>query len=136
MENNTKGIILALICTGIVSVAQILLKIGSEKFTITSIQGILSQFTNYALIAGGLLYVTGAVVLILAFRYGELSVVYPIMASSYILVTFLSVKFLGEVMTGPKLVGLGMIFLGVVFIGLGGKGEKLVNTKSKVGNAI
>jgi drug/metabolite transporter (DMT)-like permease len=117
MEENTKGIILALITMVIVSIAQILLKLGSDKFNITSIQGILNQFSNYHLIIGGILYVSGAVLLIIAFRYGELSVVYPIMASSYIIVTLLSAKYLGEVITGPKIAGLFMIFIGVIFIG-------------------
>ncbi|MBT4446756.1 hypothetical protein HOA92_05070 [archaeon] len=132
MEDNTKGIVLALITTAIVSIAQILLKLGSEKFNITSVQGILSQFTNYHLIIGGFLYVGGAVLLIMAFRYGELSVVYPIMASSYIFVTLLSAKYLGEIITGPKVAGLIMIFIGVLFIGNSGKaGEKFVKTNQK-----
>ncbi len=120
MKDNTKAVLLALLCTAIVSVAQILLKLGSDKFSIASIDAILLQFTNIHLIIGGILYVGGAFVLIKAFKLGELSVVYPVMASSYISVSILSSIFLNEIITGQKWIGLGLITLGVVFIGVGG----------------
>ena len=115
MKDNTKAVRLALVVTVIVSVSQILLKFGSEQFEFS-----LNQITNYPLIVGGVLYVLGAFVLIKAFRLGELSVVYPVMASSYILVTLLSVRYLGEIITTQKWVGLALITIGVVFIGRGG----------------
>ena len=121
MKDNNKAIILALICTMIVSVAQILLKMGSDKFSIFSLEGIIQQFSNYPLIVGGFLYVGGAFVLIKAFKIGELSVVYPVMASSYVIVSLLSAIFLAEPLTGQKMIGLLLITLGVVFIGRGGK---------------
>ncbi|MBS3165667.1 EamA family transporter [Candidatus Woesearchaeota archaeon] len=117
MKNNTKAIILALICTIIVSVAQILLKLASADF---SIMNIFQQIYNIPLVLGAILYFFGAILFIYAFRLGELSVVYPLMASGYILVTILSVYFLGEVITLQKMIGIIFIGVGVVFIGRGG----------------
>lgn len=119
-QNNSKAIILALICTIIVSVAQILLKIGSTEFSI-SMNQILNQFYNIPLLLGAGLYAIGAIVFILAFRLGELSVVYPVMASGYILVTILSFYFLDENISILNVVGLIAITTGVLFIGIGGK---------------
>ncbi|MDP3989953.1 MAG: EamA/RhaT family transporter [archaeon] len=119
-QNNSKAIILALICTVIVSVAQILLKLGSTKFSL-SIDQILNQFYNIPLLFGAGLYAIGAIVFIQAFRLGELSVVYPVMASGYILVTILSFYFLNETISMLDSVGLIAITTGVLFIGVSGK---------------
>ncbi|MEW5896136.1 MAG: EamA family transporter [Nanoarchaeota archaeon] len=116
MENNTKAVFLALLCALIVSIAQILLKLGSTKFSLS-----LSQINNYPLLIGAALYVLGSLVYIYAFRMGELSVVYPVMASSYVLVTLLSVYFLGEIILAQKWVGLSLITLGVIIISRGSK---------------
>src|SRR3989344_3037675 len=115
-KDNTKAVLLALFCTLIVSIAQILLKLGSEKFTFS-----FNQIYNYPLLIGGLIYVAGAFIFIKAFRLGELSVVYPVMASGYIIVTILSIYFFGEIITMQKIMGITLITIGVVLIGIGGK---------------
>ncbi len=118
IKNYPLVIILALSCTTIVSVAQVLLKIGSAKFSIS-----LDQISNYYLLGGGFLYILGMFLFIWAFRLGELSVVYPVMASGFVIVTFLSVYFLGETITFQKLLGTFLIMTGVIFIGKGGQSE-------------
>lgn len=112
MKNNIKAILLALLCTAIVSVAQILLKLGSDEFSLS-----LYQIYNYPLLGGGFLYIIGMFVYIQAFRLGELSIIYPVMASSYVFVTLLSVYFLGETITLQKWSGIFFIILGVIIIG-------------------
>ena len=118
MKNYYKSIIFALFCTAIVSVAQVLLKIGSETFSMS-----LDQIFNYYLLAGGFLYVLGMFLYIIAFRLGELSVIYPVMASGFVIVTFLSVYFLGETITLQKWFSIFLIITGVVFISKGGQCE-------------
>ena len=73
------------------------------------------------MLIGGLIYVAGAFIFIKAFRLGELSVVYPVMASGYIIVTILSIYFFGEIITMQKIMGITLITIGVVLIGIGGK---------------
>jgi len=109
------GIILA--ATLLTSTAQLFYKFGAEKLSFD----ILSIITNLELIAGLILYAIGGILLILSFRGGEVSVLYPIFATSYIWVSLLSMHFLNEVMNFFKWTGIFIIILGIVFIGLGSK---------------
>lgn len=120
LTNNTKGVLLALFCTAIVSVAQISLKKGSAVFSLAPDQ-IINQLTNFPLLLGGALYVIGAFFFIHAFRRGELSVIYPVMASGYVVVTLLSVFFLDEIVTLQKGGGMLLIMSGVILIGRQGQ---------------
>ena len=109
---------LVLFTTLLASSAQILWKISSAtlKFDIISI------VTNFYLIGGVLLYIVGGALLIISFRGGEVSVLYPILATSYIWVSLLSVKFLHESMNILKWFGILSIITGIVLIGYGSKG--------------
>jgi undecaprenyl phosphate-alpha-L-ara4N flippase subunit ArnE len=70
---------------------------------------------------GMVLYAIGGILLILSFRGGEVSVLYPIFATSYIWVSFLSIYFLGEIMNPYKWAGIAAIVIGIVLISLGSK---------------
>lgn len=109
--------LLVLFTTLLTSSAQLLWKKGSASlaFNISSI------ITNYYLIGGLLLYVVGGALIIISFRGGEVSVLYPIIATSYIWVSFLSIYFLGEIMNSFKWLGIASIIAGIVLIGLGSK---------------
>ena len=106
-----------LFTTLLTSSAQILWKKGSETL-VFSITGVL---TNYYLIAGILLYIIGGTLLIISLRGGELSVLYPIIATSYVWVSFLSIKFLGETMNLYKWLGIIAIIAGIASIGFGSR---------------
>ncbi|MBI2541854.1 hypothetical protein HYV80_04045 [Candidatus Woesearchaeota archaeon] len=108
---------LVLFTTLLTSSAQLLYKLGSATITF-SIPGII---TNYYLLGGILIYAVGGTLMILSFRGGEVSVLYPIIATSYIWVSFLSIKFLGETMNSFKWLGVASIIAGIVFIGFGSK---------------
>ena len=117
MTTKPWAVFTVLATTLLTSSAQILWKIGSAAlaFDVTGI------ITNYYLIAGLLLYVVGGALLIISFRGGEVSVLYPIFATSYIWVSFLSVKFLGEIMNILKWIGVVSIIIGIVSISYGSK---------------
>jgi uncharacterized membrane protein len=70
---------------------------------------------------GLVLYAIGGILLILSFRGGEVSVLYPIIATSYIWVSFLSIYFLNELMNLFKWLGVFTIVAGIVLIGHGSK---------------
>ena len=55
--------------------------------------------------------------LALALRYGELSVLYPIIAVTYVWVSISSVFLLGETMNPFKIAGLAVIVAGVTVLG-------------------
>lgn len=106
-----------LFTTLLTSSAQILWKKGSATLTFD----VLSIITNYYIIIGILLYIVGGALLILSFRGGEVSVLYPIIATSYIWVSFLSMFFLNESMNLFKWVGVMSIIIGIASIGFGSK---------------
>ena len=111
------AMLLVLFTTLLTSSAQILWKIGSATLNFNII-GIL---TNPFIIVGVLLYIIGGVLLIISFRGGEVSVLYPIIAMSYIWVSLMSVKFLRETINGWKGIGIILIIFGIVAIGYGSK---------------
>ncbi|NOZ80798.1 MAG: EamA family transporter [DPANN group archaeon] len=105
---------LIIFLTLLISIGQILWKTGSNAST-----GLLSMLLNPYIIGGFLIYGVAAGLMMLAFRYGELSVLYPLFATTYIWVSILSVAFFSEAMGLVKWSGIGFIILGVSFIGRG-----------------
>ena len=110
--------LLVLLTTFLTSSAQLMYKFASPTITFN----ILSILTNYYLIGGLILYAVGGALMIISFRGGELTVLYPIFATSYIWVSLLSIKFLGETMNSFKWIGVIAIMLGIISIGYGSKG--------------
>ena len=106
-----------LFCTLLTSTAQIFYKFAAEKLSFN----VLSIITNVNLLMGMLLYAVGGILLILSLRGGEVSVLYPIIATSYIWVSFLSIYFLNESMNLFKWLGVFTIVAGIVLIGYGSK---------------
>ena len=104
-------------CTIIGTLAQLLMKTGMEHFK----PDVLALITNLPLIAGYVLYGINTVMLVLALREGELSVLYPILALTYIWVAVAAYLRLHELPNLYKNVGLASIVVGVVVIGRSGK---------------
>ena len=73
--------------------------------------------TNFHLLGGLSCYGISTILLVLALRYGELSVLYPIIALTYVWVAVLSVGLLGETLNVFKLLGLVLIVIGVAVLG-------------------
>ena len=67
------------------------------------------------------LYGINAVLFVLALRDGELSLLYPIIALTYVWVSLLSVYYFHESMNPLKVTGLVVIVAGVAILGRGGK---------------
>ena len=109
--------LLVLFTTLLTSSAQLFYKYGSATASLNPFELI----TNYYLVAGLLLYAVGGALMILSFRGGEVSVLYPIIATSYIWVSFLSMFFLGEIMNTFKWIGVITIIGGIALIGYGSK---------------
>ena len=63
----------------------------------------------------------GGTLLIIAFKGGEVSVLYPIIATSYVWVSLLSMKFLDEKINIFKWIGISIIIAGIILIGYGSK---------------
>ena len=64
----------------VTAAGQLLFKFGLNRLVLTPIEMIM----NYPLILGFLFYGLGAVLLIIALKYGELSVLYPVISLSFV----------------------------------------------------
>ncbi len=112
MKTRLSAIILVIFCTIFTATGQILWKLGVKNLELS----FLGLITNYPLILGFVSYGVGTVLLVVALKYGELSVLYPFIALSFIWVGFMSVAFLGEVMTFFKWMAILLIIGGVSLI--------------------
>ncbi len=77
----------------------------------------LSTSGSVAALAGGaVLYGIGALTMIMAYRYGRLSVLQPILSLHYVLSLILGALVLGEVISLYKGIGIVIIITGLVLI--------------------
>lgn len=118
MATPLKSIGLVLVCTLLIACAQVLYKFGVDDL---DLKKPLSVLTNYFILGGLALYGLGALLLVVALKWGELSVLYPIIATGYVWVSLLSMHFFKETMNSWKWLGVASIVLGVSMIGFGSK---------------
>jgi drug/metabolite transporter (DMT)-like permease len=106
-------------CTIFGAAAQILFKIAmSPGHFVPTLVGLA---TNLPLIVGYFCYGIFTIVLVLALRQGELSMLYPIISLTYVWVTIASYLVLHEPPNLYKNAGVLTIVIGVAIIGGGGK---------------
>ncbi|MEM3127227.1 MAG: EamA family transporter [Candidatus Woesearchaeota archaeon] len=115
----TIGIVL--LCTILTSSAQVSWKYGADKLVIEPTALLL----NYSLWLGFLFYGMGALLLIYALKYGELSVLYPVIATSYIWVALSSAFLFAEPLSLVKISGILTIVFGVSLISYGSRKDDL-----------
>ena len=104
-------------CTVLGAAAQILMKIGMGHFE----PRVAAIVTKIPLVTGYVLYGINTLMMVLALREGELSLLYPIIALTYVWVTLLSYSLLHEPPNLYKNVGIATIVVGVVVLGRGGR---------------
>lgn len=109
-NNLTKGITLVIISALCTSFGQLLWKLGVDK-------GILLLFLGFVL------YGIGALSLIIAFKFGKLSILHPIMCVGYIFTLVNGYIFLGEEIALKQVIGIAIIIIGVIFIARGESNE-------------
>jgi len=103
IKNNLRGILMMVISALLVSFGQMFWKMFHTD-------GL------WALILGFVLYACGALVMIVAYRYGSLSVLQPILCLSYVFAIFIAIFLLNEQITPMKLAGIIIVIFGVVMI--------------------
>lgn len=114
MERRIKGIIFVILSTLFTSSGQLLWKWGVGSQTVF----------NLPLILGTLIYGLAALLLILALRYGEITLIYPFIASSYVWVSLASSILFNDSISGLKMAGIALIIVGVVMVCTGGLKNK------------
>lgn len=113
----SSAIVIVIFCTIFTSLAQLFLKFGADKLELSFV----GLITNLFLILGCVFYGIGAIILVLALKYGDLSVVYPFISLSFIWVALLSMIFLRESLALLQWVGILIIITGVSFVSWGAK---------------
>ncbi|MCS6952118.1 MAG: hypothetical protein RMK57_09220 [Bryobacterales bacterium] len=109
-----QSVALVFLCTVFGAAAQMLIKTGANVLTSAHPWAML---TNPPLVTGYGLYGISTVLLVLALRDGELSILYPVISLTYVWVTFLSVMFFKDTVNAFKIVGVSMIVTGVAVLG-------------------
>lgn len=107
------SILLVFTCTILGAAAQLLIKTGMSHFS----PHWMALVTNIPLIAGYTLYGINTLMMVLALKNGEMSLLYPIIALTYVWTTLLSYTLLGEPSNIYKNVGIITIVLGVAVMG-------------------
>lgn len=102
---------LMLCCSVFTAIGQLFFKFGAMLLP--------AIFTNWQILAGFVSLGIGMLFFILALRGGEVSVLYPFLATSYIWTNMLAILFLAEQIVLLKWVGVAGIVLGISLIGWG-----------------
>jgi multidrug transporter EmrE-like cation transporter len=82
---------------------------------------VMGMFTNPLLFTGYALYGLNTVMLAVALRDSELSLLYPVIALTYVWVAFLSVLLFHEILNPFKVIGITTIVVGVGILGRGSR---------------
>lgn len=115
MKTHLWAILLVAFTTLLTAAGQLFYKLAAKSLVFTPI-GIV---TNYYLWIGGIIYLVGAGLFIIALRGGDLSVLYPVVALSFIWVIIISGLVLGEEISKIKILGIVFIIGGIWLIGYG-----------------
>jgi drug/metabolite transporter (DMT)-like permease len=113
-----RPVLLVFGCTVLGAAAQIFMKFGANRL---AHPGLIGMATNLPLLSGLVLYGLSTVLLVLALKDGELSLLYPVIALTYVWVTLLSLVLLHDQPNPYKLAGIAIIVIGVSVLGRGGK---------------
>jgi drug/metabolite transporter (DMT)-like permease len=118
--NRRRALMLVTSCTVIGAFAQLLIKSGANALPAHlgfDLVSALAIATNLKVIAGYSLYGINTVLLVLALRHAELSILYPVIALTYVWVSLLSIFVLHEHMNLARGIGIALIVFGVAVIG-------------------
>lgn len=120
-DRRRRALWVVVFCTLIGAAAQILIKTGANHLRRPGFLGaITAMFTNPPVFFGYCLLGVFTALLIYALRDGELSMLYPVIALTYVWVSILSVVIFHESMNALKMVGVLVIVIGVAVLGRGG----------------
>lgn len=136
MKTKSWAILVMILCTLFTAIGQVFLKTGADGNFSSLYSTIISQsvfesarqlFTNplffpvIFVFIGLACYGIGWLFMIISFKGGELSVLYPIFAVNYVWVALLAVHVFGDPFNLWKVGGVCAIVLGVSLIGIGGR---------------
>ncbi|EOL44188.1 EamA family transporter [Enterococcus caccae] len=110
------GIVLILIAATLSSLGQLAWKFGADG---TGSYAIILYIVGFIAAGAGMFFMMAA------FRYGEVSILQPMMSLGFALSIVLGALFLNESITWYKLIGTGFIIAGSILLGIEGNEESL-----------
>jgi drug/metabolite transporter (DMT)-like permease len=110
-------IFLTLVAALFTSFSQLLFKRGLQK-RLNSVMDILKTLLNKNIILGLCGYAVSFTLYLIALQTSQLSVVFPIFASSFIFVTIISAIILKERIGAYRILGVILIFVGITIVAL------------------
>ena len=121
LQQKRRAVLLVFCCTVLGAAAQVLIKMDAGSLRIdTPVTLIVSLLQSWMLLLGFSLYGGSTVLLVLALRHGHLSLLYPVIALTFVWVAILSVAIFHDSMNAVKLAGIAIIVSGVAILGKGG----------------
>ncbi len=105
IKKNAMGIVLMIISALCTAIGQLCWKVGLSNITILAI--------------GFIMYGIGAVVMIIAFKFGKFSVLHPMLCFGYVFSTIFGCYILEETLSFTQFIGISIIIIGVIMIGGG-----------------
>ncbi|WP_314113082.1 EamA family transporter [uncultured Solobacterium sp.] len=103
IQKNKKGILLMLVSSICVCIGQLLWKLSA-------MQGLVFMLVGFVF------YGAGALIMIIAYKFGKLSVLQPMLSLNYVLSILLAAFVLREAITLYKVIGVIIITCGVITI--------------------
>ena len=116
-SDRQRSLILVGLQTMFGAAAQIFMKKGVDPNVKGLLPTLLRIFTNANLFTGMALYGVAAILLILALRRGQLSLLYPVIALTFVWVAILSVLIFHETMSPMRVAGISTVVFGVGLLG-------------------
>jgi len=118
VDKRRRSLILVFLCTLVGAAAQMLIKEGATTVKQPGFLGaVIAMLTNPPLFAGYCLYGLNTILMVLALKDGELSLVYPVIALTYVWVELVSIFVFHEPMNAFKAIGITVIVAGVAVLG-------------------
>jgi len=108
LKRNHVGILLMFLCAACLCLGQFIWKI-------------MPGYNLLYILSGFAIYAAGALSMVFAYRYGELSILQPINSMSYVFSTIMAMLILHEQVTVVNMVGIVLIISGVIVIGANSK---------------
>jgi drug/metabolite transporter (DMT)-like permease len=94
------------------ALGQLMLKLGTQKMTSD-----IFSVINWQIIVGFILYLIATAIFLSFLKYGDISIMFPMAATSYIWTTIFSSIFLNEAVDAMKWGGNAFIIAGIFLIG-------------------
>jgi drug/metabolite transporter (DMT)-like permease len=112
MTTSFWDILLVLITAFLAALGQLFFKWGAGSVS----SNLWNWIFNWDLFVGLALHGVGFVLMVVALKHGYLSILYPVLATSYIWVALLSVRYLGEPFSTIQWLGTALIIGGISLI--------------------